>query len=234
MTRRLLLAGAAAALLFAFILMLAMPGIADAILRLAEYLSAAEPDLMKRHYALLLFAYVAAFTVCVALCLPAAAVMTILGGVLFGFTGFIAALLAITFGSVGPFLASRRLAGPALARVDSRAVERFRGGFARNQLQYLVLMRLVPWAPFPVTTIVAGALGMGVARFVVGTALGFVPAGLALNAIGHGLGGLGDLRTVSAAQLYGSPDFLLGIAGIGAIVLLTLLPRVPGVARYFQ
>jgi len=233
MKRRILLAGIAILLLIGSILAVPILGLSQIIVGYVDQLHSANADVIIRYYPLLLVAYFIAYVLTVALCLPLAALMAIIGGLMFGFAGFLTALLSVTAGSIVPFLASRKFARPALANIDSETVQRVRRGFDRNQFQYLILMRLVPWAPFTVTTIVAGALGMGLVRFLTGTALGFVPIGLALNAIGHGLGRLAELRNISAVQLYRDPDFLMATGGVGAIALITLLRKVPAVSRLF-
>jgi uncharacterized membrane protein YdjX (TVP38/TMEM64 family) len=233
MKRHLLLAGIVAVLLAGYFLIVPILGLSQVLTNYVDSVYAAHPELVARYYPLLLLGYFAAFALTIVLCLPLAALMVVIGGLVFGFAGFVAALLAITIGSIPPFLAARRYGGPALAKTDAQLVQRFRHGFERNQFQYLVLMRLIPWAPFPVTTVLAGALGMGTAKFLIGTALGFVPAGLALNAIGHGLGRLGELRSISVLDLFRDPDFLLAAAGVSAIALLSFLRRVPALTRLF-
>jgi len=206
-------------------------GLSDTILQYADTLRSADPALIARYYLFLLLVYFLVYAATVALCLPLAALMAVVGGWLFGLWALPVAVLSIVAGSVVPFVLSRRYAGPALAKVDSATVGRLRRGFERNQLQYLILMRVVPWAPSAVTTIVAGALGMSLANFLAGTALGFLPAGLAFNAIGHGLARLTDLHSISAAQLYRDPDFLMTLTGVSAVALLSLSRRIPFVAR---
>jgi uncharacterized membrane protein YdjX (TVP38/TMEM64 family) len=233
MKKRIFLAGIAILLLAGSILVVPILGLSQIIISYVDQIHSANADIIIRYYPLLLIVYFIAYVLIVALCLPLAALMALIGGLMFGFAGFLTALLSVTLGSVVPFLASRKFARPALAKVDSEMVQRARRGFDRNPFQYLVLMRLVPWAPFTVTTIVAGALGMDLVSFLAGTALGFVPVGLALNAVGHGLGRLAELRNISVAQLYRDPDFLMATGGVGAIALLTLLRKVPAVSRLF-
>lgn len=168
------------------------------------------------------------FLICVgvtAVCLPATALVVAAGGAVLGFAGFPLSLLGIVIGSLAPFLIARRLAGPALEKIDARTIGQFRRGFARNSFQFLVLMRVVPWAPFPVTTIIAGALNVETTKFAVATALGFVPSGVALNAIGHGLTRLAALRNISTLDFLLDRDFLLAVLGVVAFVSLTLLRR---------
>jgi uncharacterized membrane protein YdjX (TVP38/TMEM64 family) len=233
MKKRIFLAGIAILLLAGSILVVPILGLSQIIISYVDQIHSANADIIIRYYPLLLIVYFIAYVLIVALCLPLAALMALIGGLMFGFAGFLTALLSVTLGSVVPFLASRKFARPALAKVDSEMVQRARRGFDRNPFQYLVLMRLVPWAPFTVTTIVAGALGMDLVSFLAGTALGFVPVGLALNAVGHGLRRLAELRNISVAQLYRDPDFLMATGGVGAIALLTLLRKVPAVSRLF-
>jgi len=226
-----LIAAVAAVAIGLVVLAVRMFGLADAIIQYGDALRARDPDLVARYYLLLLLIYFFVYAATVALCLPLAALMAAVGGWLFGLWSLPVAVLSAVAGSIIPFLLSRRYAAPALAKLDSATVDRLRRGFDRNQFQYLILMRLVPWAPFTVATIVAGALGMNLTAFLVGTALGFLPAGIAFIAIGHGLARLTDLHDMSAAQLYRDPDFLLAQAGVAIIALIMLLKRVPIVAR---
>jgi uncharacterized membrane protein YdjX (TVP38/TMEM64 family) len=208
-------------------------GLSQNIVTYVDQLQATNADVIDRYYLLFLAGYFLAFAATIALCLPFAALMTVIGGLLFGLAGLAAAALSVTLGSVPPFLGARHFAGPALAKIDAGLVARVRRGFERNQFQYLILMRIVPWAPFTVTTIIAGALGMGLSEFLLGTALGFLPMGLAFNAVGHGLGRLSELRSISLLELVTDRDFLLAAAGVAAIALLSFLRKVPGLARLF-
>jgi uncharacterized membrane protein YdjX (TVP38/TMEM64 family) len=231
MKRTILVSCVAFLLVAGVIIAISLLGPAQAITHYVDQLHSRNADIIVRYYPLLLLFYFVAYALFVAFCLPVAALMAVIGGLMFGMAGFVVALFSVTIGSIAPFLISRRFAAPMLARVGSDIVGRMRRGFDRNQFQYLVLMRLVPWAPFTVTTIVAGALGTGLTKFLIGTALGFAPTGLALNAIGHGLGRLADLRSMSAVQLYRDPDFLIALGGVSAITLLSLSRRIPLVAR---
>jgi uncharacterized membrane protein YdjX (TVP38/TMEM64 family) len=232
--KRSIVLGATAGLVFAaYVLAVPVLGLSDVIIGYVDRLYLARAEIIVQYYLLLHLIYFGACAVTVALCLPLAALMAVMGGLFFGIAGVATALLGVTLGSIAPFLASRRFAGPALAKINAELVERFRRGFERNQFQYLILMRLIPWAPFTVTTIIAGALGMTLGRFLIGTAVGFVPAGLAFNAIGQGLGRLSDLRNISAVDLLSDTDFLVAAVGVIAVTLLTLVRRFSSVTRLF-
>jgi uncharacterized membrane protein YdjX (TVP38/TMEM64 family) len=92
-------------------------------------------------------------------------------------------------------------------------------------------MRIVPWAPFSVTTIIVGSLGMSVGKFLLGTIIGFLPAGFAFYAIGHELQHLADLGSISVVRLYHEPDFLIATAAVALVALLSFSRRIPLISR---
>ena len=233
MSKPLLIAVVVIAVVSISVLAVPMLGLTQTIAQYADTLRSGDPDVIARYYLLLLLLYFVVYTASVALCLPLTALMAALGGWLFGLWSLPVALLSVLAGSIAPFLLSRRYAGRALARIDSATIDRIRRGFERNQIQFMIVMRLVPWAPFTVTTIVAGALRMDLTKFLIGTGLGFLPTGLAFNAIGHGLARLSDFGGIAPAQLYRDPDFLIALAGVGGVVLLSLSRRIPFVAKLF-
>lgn len=200
----------------------------DFIFRTIDQLSLARSDI-PLFEAYLAVGYLLLCVGVAALCLPVTVLLVAAGGAILGFSGFLLSLLGITIGSLVPFLIARRLAGRALEEIDARAIRWFRLGFARDDFLFLVLMRVVPWAPFPVTTIMAGALNVETTKFAFATALGFVPSGLALNSIGHGLTRLAELRNLSTLDFLLNRDFLLAVLGVAGLVTLTILRRRFGV-----
>lgn len=227
---------AAAAALLGFIVaayVLAIPArsLSQAIVLHIDAFRLANAAIIDRYYVPILLTYFLIYALIVSVCLPVTALMDVIGGFLFGLAGFPIAVLAASSGSIIPFLASRKVANVAPANLDFELLNRIRRRFLHNQFQVLLLMRVVPWAPFSVTTIIAGSLGMGLGKFLVGTVIGFVPAGFAFNAIGHGLQRLADFGAGSVAQLYREPDFLIAAAGVGLVALLSFSKRIPLISK---
>ena len=96
--------------------------------------------------ALLLF--VGAYAAAVSLSFPGATILTVAGGLLFGwFLGGCAAMIAATLGATTVFLIARSSFGEALpARPDHR-FQKLREGFAADAFNYLLFLRLVPRFP---------------------------------------------------------------------------------------
>lgn len=136
-----------------------------------------------------LIVYVAAYIAVVALSLPGGLIMTLSGGLLFGWQlGAPAAVVGATIGATLLFLIVNTSFGSTLAAKAGPAVAKLREGFQENALSYLLFLRLVPVFPFFVVNLVPGLLGVPLRTFVIGTGLGIIPGTTAYSLAGSGLG----------------------------------------------
>jgi uncharacterized membrane protein YdjX (TVP38/TMEM64 family) len=136
-----------------------------------------------------LLIYMALYVVAVALSLPGGLVLTLSGGLLFGWAlGAPAAIIAATIGATLIFLIVRTSLGEGLAQKAGPWVVKLSDGFKENALSYLLFLRLVPAFPFFIVNIVPALLSVPLATYVVGTGLGIIPATTAFSVLGAGLG----------------------------------------------
>lgn len=169
--------------------------------------------------------FIAVYAGLVALSFPAAELLTIAGGLLFGrWLGTAYAIIGATIGASLVFLAARAgLAGLAVRAGPLAA--RFADGFRRNALNYLLVLRLIPLVPFWLVNLVAGAAGLALPVFIVGTFVGIIPAAFIFASLGAGLDTvLAEGREPSFSLLL-HPGLLLPILGLAALALLPLLYR---------
>jgi uncharacterized membrane protein YdjX (TVP38/TMEM64 family) len=187
-----------------------------------------------------LLGFATAYTASVALSIPGASLLTLLGGVLFGaWLGGIVSVLSATLGAVGVFLVARSALGEALQRRAGPALARILSGFKQDAISYLLFLRLVPAFPFWLVNLAAALGGVGLTVFTWTTLLGIVPVTLALSFAGNGLDsviaahaeahaactatgattcetglGLGSLMT---------PELLAGLALLGCVALIPII-----------
>lgn len=141
--------------------------------------------------AVAVLAYVAIYVAVVALSLPGALVMTLSGGLLFGWQiAAPATVVAATIGATIIFLVAKSSFGDALARRAGPWLTKLRDGFKENALSYLLFLRLVPAFPFFVVNLAPALLGVPAGTFIVGTALGIIPGTLAFSVAGSSLGSI--------------------------------------------
>jgi uncharacterized membrane protein YdjX (TVP38/TMEM64 family) len=185
--------------------------------------------------------YVLAYIAVVALSLPGALVMTLTGGLLFGWqVGTPASVLGATTGATIIFLIVKTSFGVALAAKAGPWLGKVQDGFRENALSYLLFLRLVPAFPFFVVNVVPALLGVPLRTFVLGTCLGIIPGTTAFSVAGAGLGSAVEAqnRTYKTCLAKGpeNPDLacpytidtsalvttelLVGIALLGVVALI--------------
>lgn len=140
------------------------------------------------HYFLALSIYAGSYIVIVALSLPLGLIMTVAGGLLFGWAvAAPATIVGATIGATIIFLAAKTSIGEALAARANPWLCKLSKGFKANALSYLLFLRLVPAFPFCVVNIVPALLGVPLSTFVLGTVLGIIPGTYAFAVAGASL-----------------------------------------------
>ncbi len=149
--------------------------------------------------AIFMLAYIAA----VALSLPGALVMTLAGGLLFGWQiAAPATVVAATIGATLLFLIARSSIGESLAAKAGPWLSKLSGGFKEDALSYMLFLRLVPVFPFFIVNLAPALLGVPLKTFVLGTLLGIIPGTFAFSYAGSGLGSVVEAQNaVHAACL---------------------------------
>ncbi len=132
--------------------------------------------------------YTLVYVATVAFSLPGAALLTILGGFLFGwFLGGIFTVTAATIGAVAIFLVAKTALGDALAKRAGPWMEKLSGGFREDAFSYMLFLRLVPVFPFWLVNIAPAVAGVSLGTYALTTLIGIIPGTFAFSALGSGL-----------------------------------------------
>ena len=134
-------------------------------------------------------------------------VFTLAAGAVFGLAGGLpAVVVGALLGALMAFFLGRLLGREAVQRLTGARVDRLDALLARRGLAAVLAARLVPVVPFTAMNYLAGLTALGLRDFVVGTAVGILPATTAYVTIGA----------------YGSqPGSWPVLASVGALLLLT-------------
>ncbi|MGQ0457315.1 MAG: TVP38/TMEM64 family protein [Hyphomicrobium sp.] len=159
------------------------------------------------NWTLAALAYAAAYIAVVALSLPGALIMTLTGGLLFGWlAGTVLTVISATVGATLIFLIAKSSFGETLAAKAGPWVDKLREGFKENALSYLLFLRLVPAFPFFAVNLAPALLGVPLSTYVIGTLLGIIPGTTAFSVAGAGLGSVIEAQNKSyQACLAASP-----------------------------
>ncbi|HRD98667.1 MAG TPA: FAD-dependent oxidoreductase [Rubrivivax sp.] len=182
------------------------------------YIKGAQADfaaLYAARPALIAGAFFAAYVAVTALSLPGAAIMTLLGGAVFGFwVGLLLVSFASSLGATLAMLSARYVLRDGVkARFGARLADIDRG-VEREGALYLFTLRLVPVFPFFVINLL-----MGLTRMKVGTFYGVSQLGMLAGTAVYVNAGT-QLGQISSLQGIVSPGLLLSFVLLGLFPLL--------------
>lgn len=192
-------------------------------------------DMLKRHHttltawvaangALAALAFVAGYALVVAFSLPVAALLTPLGGFLFGtWAGAALSVIGATLGAVGVFLAARTAFRDAFRTRAGSRLEKLEQGFARDDFSYLLSLRLIPVFPFWLVNVVPALLGMRLDRFALATLIGIIPGAVVYAGLGDGFGLLFEKGETPNLGIVFEWRILLPLLGLAALALVPIV-----------
>jgi uncharacterized membrane protein YdjX (TVP38/TMEM64 family) len=168
--------------------------------------------------------YIAVYAVATAFSLPAAAIITISGGFLFGpLLGGGLSVIGATLGASALFLAARYAFADLLRERAGPAIKKMEDGFKANALSYMLFLRLIPVFPFFIVNLVPAFLGVGFGTFVIGTFIGIIPGSLVFASLGDGFSAVVEKGGDIDLGIIFEPRFLLPILGLAALSLLPIV-----------
>jgi uncharacterized membrane protein YdjX (TVP38/TMEM64 family) len=181
----------------------------------------------REHLAAMMLAYVLAFAVLATLTLPVGTLFCLAAGYLFGIPfGFLAAMTGALLGATLTFVLVRCFGG---ARVRQQlSVGRtapWLGALERDATWYLILLRIVPVAPYFAVNAAAAVTGIGIWHFLLATAAGLVPTTIVYAAVGSGLESLLEARDMLGPALLLEPEIGLPLLGLVFIIIASWLIR---------
>lgn len=182
--------------------------------------------------------YMTVYMVAVALSLPGATMLTILGGFLFGsLVGGTLTVLGATAGAIIIFIIARTSLGETLASRAGPWMNRLSKGFREDAFSYLLFLRLVPLFPFWLINIAPALAGVPLGTYAITTLVGIIPGTFAFSILGSGLdsiitaqqqaheaciaanGAANCTFSLDASALV-TPQLLAGFAALGMVALI--------------
>ena len=202
-----------------------------------DYLMGARDSLratVENNLVLSALAFVAIYAAATAVAFPAASVLTVFAGFLFGWLlGGALTSVAATLGATALFVAARTAFGDVLREKAGPSVRKLAEGFEENAFSYLLALRLAPVFPFFVINIAPALFGVKLRDYVVATFVGILPGTFAYAYLGQGL----DSVLAAAAETGGSvsigdlvtPQITIAFLALGAVALIpTIVKKVRG------
>ena len=169
-------------------------------------------------------AFVLAYATAVALSLPVASALTLVGGFLFGrWLGAAAVVIGATAGSTAVFLIARSAVGSTLRERAGPLYRKVAANMEHNAVGYMLFMRLVPVFPFFLANIVPALFNVRLLPFALTTFFGIIPGTLVYVNAGQAL------ASVNSPADLASPGMVIAFTFLGVFALIpTLFAHIKG------
>jgi len=177
--------------------------------------------------------YLLVYTAATAFAFPAASLLTILGGFVFGW--FLAGTLtafAATIGASIIFLAARTALGDFLQKMAGPGVSKLAHSFEENAFGFLLVLRLAPIFPFFVINIAPALFNVSLRTYVAATFIGILPGTYAYAYLGQGLDSV-VLSAKEAGRDVSISDLVTTELTI-AFIALAMVAAIPFIIRKFR
>lgn len=189
--------------------------------------------LVDAHYLPALAGFAALYALAVAFSFPAASVLTVFGGFLFGcMAATIAVACSATLGATMVFLAARSAFGNVLHERLGPRVARLADGFEKDAFGYLLVLRLAPVLPFWLVNIAPALFSVPLRTYVAATFIGILPGVVAYSYLGQGLDGIfAAARAAGRVPTVGdlvSLELTLALLGLALVAALAIVVRMVG------
>jgi uncharacterized membrane protein YdjX (TVP38/TMEM64 family) len=166
--------------------------------------------------------FMAIYALAVAVSVPGLALLTVIGGYLFGWLeGTAYVLVATTLAASAVFMLAQSAIGEPLRTRAGPSLLRFAEGFRNNALSYVFVLHLLPIFPYALVIGLPAACGVGLRTFLVSAFLGLLPGTLLLAHLGSGLGDVLRAGLPISLASFLRPDIVISLVGL---IVLALLP----------
>jgi uncharacterized membrane protein YdjX (TVP38/TMEM64 family) len=214
----------------------------EAIVKHADALKAG----VMRNYPAALLAYFLGYVAVVALSLPGALIMTLVGGHLFGWTiGAPLAILGATAGACVLYFAAQSSLGETLRERAGPRLQALASGIREDAASYMLFLRLAPVFPFALVNLAAATFSVPFGTFLWTTLIGIMPGTAAFCFAGASLEGILEtqreayMACKAAAgancmmsvnlQALVSKKLLMAFAALGFVAIIPVIAR-----RFFR
>lgn len=177
--------------------------------------------------------YFVIYTLAVAFAFPAASVLTIFAGFVFGWLiAGILTVFAATIGATAIFLAARTACGDVLRKRAGPFAAKLADGFAKDAFGYLLVLRLAPVFPFLIINIAPAFFDIKLRTYMAATFLGIIPGTFAYSWLGQGFDSViaaasATGREISVSDLV-TPEITIAFLGLA---IVAAIPTIVGKVR---
>ena len=169
-------------------------------------------NFISQNFLLSIFTFLILYSFLILCNFPFASILSMINGFLFGtWIGGAISLVGGTFGAFGIFIIAKFF---FLDFIKSKFLNKYsyiENYFNKNDLELMILIRIVPAAPFFAQNLVLAGLGANNKKFFFTTLFGLAPWSFIFGSIGQGLEEIFINKTALSFSLVAQPEYLVPI-----------------------
>ena len=155
---------------------------------------------------------------------PAASLLSLIGGFLYGtWVGGIGIIIGGTIGSFIVFLVAKSFFHDYISKKLLNRYKFINNYFQKNDLELMLLIRLIPGIPFFAQNLILAGLGAERLKFFFTTLLGLSPWAIIFASIGRGLEEIFIEDQDLSFALIAKPEYLIPISIIAFLAIVILI-----------
>ena len=155
---------------------------------------------------------------------PFASLLSMINGFLFGtWLGGAISIVGGTIGALGVFLIAKFFFLDFIKRKFLNKYSYIENYFNKNDLELMILIRIVPGTPFFLQNLILAGLGANNKKFFYTTLIGLTPWSFIFGSIGQGLEEIFVNETELSFSLIAQPEYLIPIGFIAFLIIMIIL-----------
>ena len=181
-------------------------------------------NFLSQNFLLSIFLFLILYSFLILCNFPFASVLSMINGFLFGtWLGGAISIVGGTLGAFGIFIIAKFF---FLDFIKNKFLNKYPfivNYFNKNDLELMILIRIIPAAPFFIQNLILAGLGANNKKFFFTTLLGLAPWSFIFGSIGQGLEEIFLNKTDLNFSLVTRPEYLIPIGIIASLVVTIIL-----------
>ncbi len=181
-------------------------------------------NFIYQNYLLSIFTFLTLYSFLVLCNFPFASLLSMINGFLFGtWIGGAISLIGGTLGAFGIFIIAKIFFSDFIKKKFLNKYSYIENYFKKNDLELMILIRIVPGTPFFIQNLILAGLGAKNKKFFYTTLFGLAPWSFIFGSIGQGLEEIFINKTDLSISIVAQPEYLIPIGIIALLILAIIL-----------
>ena len=181
-------------------------------------------DFISKNFLLSIFTFLTLYSFLILCNFPFASILSMINGFLFGtWIGGAISIVGGTLGAFGIFIIAKFF---FLEFIKNKFLNKYtyiENYFNKNDLELMILIRIIPAAPFFVQNLILAGLGAKNKKFFFTTLFGLAPWSFIFGSIGQGLDEIFINKTELNFSLIAQPEYIIPLAFIAFLIVSIIL-----------